>query len=139
MQKITTWRPDTCGCEIEYSWDDTQSEDVRTHSAHKINKACEFHSGDKDTHYGVVLDENKRKNLVYKDIIENISTAVTQKEQEDGTMVTVLKKGKEYKWSFDADRNLVVELIGFTKQEKDALKVLTDQKFPGKVSQKQFG
>jgi hypothetical protein len=32
MIQTTTWRPDTCKCVITYQWDDTISENARTHT-----------------------------------------------------------------------------------------------------------
>ena len=58
MIKITTWRPDTCECEIEYSWDDTVPQDQRVYTAHQINRACPAHQAiaNKVQHFSAVLD-----------------------------------------------------------------------------------
>lgn len=32
MEKLTTWRPLTCSCEIVYSWDSDVPENNRTHT-----------------------------------------------------------------------------------------------------------
>ena len=135
MIKVTKWRPDTCGCEIDYQWDDAQNEDVRTHTVFEVIKACPAHSGetDKNIHYAKVLDENKRKNIVLKEILDKIPSLVIEKEQEDGTLIKVLKKGVEYKWSFDVQRNLEVNLVGASLAEKNVLKTIVNIKFPNKV------
>ena len=135
MLKITRWRPDTCDCELEYEWDDSQNEDVRTHSVKNILKACPVHSSiaTKGQHYATVLDENQRKNKVLGEILEKLPALVEEVTQEDGTTVKKLRKGLEYKWSFDVDRNLEVDLVGAKLTEKSAVKVLTDVLFPGKV------
>ena len=135
MLKITHWRPDTCSCELEYSWDDTQNEDIRVHTIANILKVCPAHAGevDKIQHYAKVLGENQRKNIVLGEILKNIPTATIDKVQEDGTKVKDLKPGLEYKWSFDADRNLVIDLVGFAQAEKNAVKVLADNLFQNKV------
>ena len=133
--KITRWRPDTCDCELEYEWDDSQSEDVRTHTISNVLKACPAHAGepDKVKHYNNVLGENQRKNIVFGKILESVPTATRDKLQEDGSTVKDLKLGKEYKWSFDAQRNLVIDLVGFTAGEKLEVKTLSDNLFPNKV------
>ena len=133
MKHITRWRPDTCGCELEYEWDDTENENVRTHSISKVLKACPAHGGfvDKKNHYDAVLDENRRKNIVFGEIIKG--AAGEDIIQEDGTMVRKLKRGKEYKWSFDENRNLVIDLVGFTSNEKTAVRSISDNLFPNKT------
>ena len=97
MIKITKWRPDTCGCEIDYQWDDAQNEDVRVHTIFEMIKVCPAHSGetDKVVHYAKVLDENQRKNIVLKEILEKVPSAVRDKIQEDGSIVKDIKLGKE--------------------------------------------
>jgi hypothetical protein len=37
------WSPDTCGCELEYKWDNEQTEDTRVHNFARIVKACDAH------------------------------------------------------------------------------------------------
>jgi hypothetical protein len=129
------WKPDTCDCQIEYEWDDSQSEAVRTHTCSRVIKACSYHEKypDKNENYSVVVDENRRKNLLYKHIIDNVSGAVDEKIQSDGSAVKELKKGLEYKWSFDEDRNLVVDLAGFSAAQKNEIKTLASNNFGEKV------
>ena len=68
MIKTTRWRPDTCGCEIEFQWDDAVKDGP--HSVHKINRSCPAHTfaDGKDT-YEAVLSENKRKNIIVSEIV----------------------------------------------------------------------
>ena len=72
-----------------------------------------------------VLDEKDQ--ISYVELVEEIT-------QEDGSVAKQLKKGRDYKWSFDAERVLQVDLVGFTIAEKDALKILADDLFPNKVT-----
>lgn len=68
---VTTWRPDTCGCELNYSWDRDSTEDERVHTAETF-KPCEAHKHhtDKHQHFAAVLEENQRKNKVVNYLAE---------------------------------------------------------------------
>lgn len=129
MIRINRWRPDTCECVIEYQWDDTVDEDNRTHAVSSIIQACEFHSSAKNqaAHFAEVVTENQKKNQVYGVIMEGSTTATKDELNKDGSTTKVFKEGKEFAWSFDEERNLVVELKGFTAQEKtEAATLLED-------------
>jgi len=136
MIKKTTWSPDTCDCKIEYEWDSDVAEKDRTHSVSKILKVCDAHKnlvGD-SAKYNQVLDENQRKNIVYGKIIDNITDVVDEK-LVDGKTVKELKIGVNYGWSFDKDRNLVLDLTGFSSSNKTELENLIsgDNKLKDKV------
>jgi hypothetical protein len=64
MIKYTLWSPDTCGCQIEYSWDDSIDVKDRVHTCVSIRKKCEKHThlNDKHEHFKQVLKENQDKN-----------------------------------------------------------------------------
>ncbi len=38
----TRWKPDTCGCIVEYTWDSDLPEDKRVHTVHSVN-TCKEH------------------------------------------------------------------------------------------------
>lgn len=62
MLHTTRWRPDTCGCTIEYEWDDAQPEDARVHHLSKISQ-CEHHAHlDGPGAFEGVKGENRGKN-----------------------------------------------------------------------------
>ena len=136
MIKTNLWRPDTCECEMEYEWDDAVDQNSRVHTISEVKKSCPAHAGlvGKVKIYNVVMDENKRKNIIFGKILENIPTAVEEIIQDDGSIVKQLKKGKNYNWSFDANRILQVDLVGFTDAEKNAVKTLANSFFPNKVT-----
>lgn len=115
--KTTRWTPDTCDCVLEYEWDETKSQSERTHAFKNVVKKCDAHQNSQQP-YDTVKEENERKNKFYAEIIENLSTAVEEKTQEDGSVVKDFKKGKDFKWSFDENRKLIVELKGFSATEK---------------------
>lgn len=107
---ITTWHPDTCKCVLEYSWDDSVPEGARVHSPHKVVSCCEIHSAlsplaaeDATTHHALIVEENTRKNLARKNVLESLPRNLKKSDDE-------FKDGEEPAWSFDEDRNLVMEL-----------------------------
>ena len=86
-----------------------------------VRRACSF------------CKENKRKNIVFSKILENLPEVVDEITQEDGSKVKQLKFGLEYKWSFNKDRNLVVDLVGFGVAEKNIVRGLAQKEFGNKV------
>jgi len=67
----TRWSPDTCSCEVEYSWDTDQPESERQHNFARVVRACEAHKPvvPRNTNterakqvFETVLEENQRKN-----------------------------------------------------------------------------
>lgn len=93
----TLWKPDTCECVIEYTFDTDEPEDVRQHNFKKIS-TCKHHSHlDDASAYDQVLNkENKFKNEVVSDIKNSLPGILTEDDVLD--------------FSFDAGRNLTVNL-----------------------------
>jgi hypothetical protein len=127
MQNTTLWRPDTCGCEIEYTWNTDEPAETRTHSLATL-KACSIHKDlglqDNATEsYEKVKEENERKNLVFKHVVETIPEFTTIDSEGNKKQAV-----DAYLWSFDADRNLTFALTKGSQQKKDevATKVQTD-------------
>ncbi len=109
MIKTTLWRPDTCDCVISYSWDSEMPEDDRVHTVTTVHNACVHHKNiEKTEHFNKVVGENTSKNKVYGVLLENFPELTEEDEQGNKR----LKKGIEYKWSFDADRKLNVDIVG---------------------------
>jgi len=103
MRKVTRWYPDTCDCVIEYEWDDSESEEVRTHTLKRVVAKCHAHKAvDHNSLFDVVLEENRRKNHVF---------AIAQSVREDLTP-------DKYRFRFDDKRNLIVNFLGVTPPEK---------------------
>ncbi len=66
MIRTTTWRPDTCECVLEYSWDNATSEASRAHSFVRVVSFCPAHSLLAGVSlYNAVVSENQRKNRTY--------------------------------------------------------------------------
>ena len=40
---ITRWSPDTCGCVVEFEWDNEVPVEQRTHKHYATLAQCEFH------------------------------------------------------------------------------------------------
>lgn len=120
MIRVTRWSPDTCGCVLEYEWDDAQDEKTRTHSFKRVVKLCEHHKAlAVDKAYDQVVSENTRKNIVFGEV---------QKIKPDITP-------DDYTWSFDDKRKLKVGFLGKLQADKRGnLQTQLDSKFgEGKV------
>lgn len=133
MKHVTTWRPDTCGCVIEYEWDDAVNENARTHKqvaavpcpAH-ISTAS-FVDGDAPNVLAKVTTENQTKNKAHSLVLEHFPKVVEETTDADGKKTKQLKAGVEFGWEFDDNRELKVHVKGLTKADHDQLKVLADQ------------
>lgn len=128
---ITRWRPDTCDCILEYSWDDSVSPDLRVHTPVSILKDS-VHSvlSDTDAHTAV-FDENARKNRALGAALTNFP-AKTGKLGEAGD--TVLDETK-FSWSFDGSRKLLLSIPSLTNPQRTNLQSICDTQFGvGKVT-----
>jgi hypothetical protein len=100
--QLTRWNPDTCGCEIIFTWDSDLPVEERVHKGHSIERACDAHKHIKHTHdhHDIVLEENQRKNRTHGEI--GVDKNIT--------------------WEFDSDRTLHVyhegKKIKVVKKEK---------------------
>lgn len=131
----TRWSPDTCPCTIDQiadgvlinGVDDRGNErpifihnpvaDVR---CEVVPVRCIFHPNiiEPQAHFDAVLSENQLKNFFQKAIIEDVL---------NGDRV-------EYKWEFDADRKLLVDVTEKDPVTADAIKALaTRAEFVGRV------
>jgi len=112
--QVTRWSPDTCGCVLEYEWDDTVPQDSRVHSFQNLVKKCSDHGSipvAKDV-YDAVLGENRMKNLIFAEL---------QKEKPD------INAGEDFDWVFDKSRKLTVFCKGVTAVGMSNVR----NKFPG--------
>ena len=122
MKHITTWSPDTCGCELHYEWDDTLPEGQRVHTPVeefidssgnvRRSKKCEHHKllATKEDHHTKILTENQGKNKVLASLMEAEPTLVETFTDKDGSVQKRFKPGSEPAWEFDATRKLVVTI-----------------------------
>jgi hypothetical protein len=102
-KQITTWRPDTCGCEVELEWDDAVPATDRTHTVRRATKLCDAHATltDPKEHHAVLFEENPRKNKATQHVRE----------------VLALADNARVDWNFEADRSLTITLPKGTSDE----------------------
>lgn len=123
---ITRWSPDTCGCVLDYEWDDSVPQDQRTHAISEVVKACPNHQDTAEKVYEKVKDENTTKNRVLGEIMESVPALVEEVIDDNGNISKRFKRGMEPKWSFDENRQLQIELVS---SEKAQMKTILDNKF----------
>lgn len=118
--KITKWSPDTCKCEIDYEWDESVLQGQRVHIINKMVRICDAHAvyTDKKQCFNAIVKENQKKNNVLGYVLENFPVLVENKMDENGNISKSLKPGINYVWSFDADRNLIVDFKGVSPDVK---------------------
>jgi len=135
MKKITRWRPDTCDCEIDYSWDTDDTKNEMTFTLEKFLKVCSAHSAEKDYNklFEIVNDENKRKNFALKIILDNVDLVTENYTNLDGTTAKILKKGLSYKWSFDSERKLLIDISNFPAKSKTEIVDLLSREYGASV------
>ncbi len=117
----TRWRPDTCGCDLIYEWDDAIAQEDRVHTIHRIDRTCPVHGGhaNKEDHYKTIKDEN---------ISKNKAIGLLVKEGLDPNLAGNVK------WRFNPDRSIVVELPAAMASIKTSLNnKVKDEKLAKKV------
>ena len=118
MIKTTKWYPDTCKCEIEYEWDDSVSEDVRTHTVTTV-KPCSYHAlGTDSEKYNLVVKENALKNKSVTELANQLP----------------LVKADDVQFNFDVNRKLALSVKGMNLKNNTLLQVILNQKFGGDVT-----
>lgn len=132
MLKTTRWRPDTCKCVIEYSWNTDDPQETRTHSLSRIVSKCSAHQFLTDGEvYVAVTDENPRKNKVLGKIKELLPAYIPTTVGPDGNPLDDYSK---IVWSFDAQRVLDITIAGIKNPERNSLQGVADTMFgTGKV------
>lgn len=125
MKRITRWSPDTCGCVIDFEWDDENSS--IPHKAKNIISECEAHKGlDKDSCYLSVLEENKYKNVVINKIANTIPS-----------LALISSSGVPYpnmdkiSFSFDKNRKIIIKAQGATSAQKSKISLIIEDESIG--------
>lgn len=110
--QTTTWHPDTCGCVLEYTWDDALPAEDRVHEGTRCVGCCPAHEGktpgeaDPKGHYAAITAENQHKNRTYGQLLADASMEHKKflKTAEDGTEIYGFIE--EPTFSYDQDRKL---------------------------------
>lgn len=130
--RTTRWSPDTCSCVIEYTWDDTQPEQTRTHNLDNYITRCPAHSAlANDTErWNTILEENPRKNIALQASLDNGPT--TLYDLIDGQRQ--LKQNITYSFSFSGtapNRVITISFIGvsLTNTQKTTIRNALNTRF----------
>lgn len=136
MIQTTRWKPDTCDCELEYSWDDSVPQEDRVHAL--INRvSCKFHAKDDDeTGYQKVVEENSTKNVAYGHLLDKMPDLTRDVMEADGSTSKQVKPEYKFDYEFDKDRQLVVTVTGLDAAKAADLTAMYEQEMPGKVEVK---
>lgn len=88
MMKRTLWRPDTCGCAIEYSWDSEADVSHIELSEFSMEETCPRHFGlvNAETIFEAVKTENQNKNIVVNQISELHQDLQIASEDDEGNI-----------------------------------------------------
>lgn len=123
--KETTWRPDTCGCVLTYTWDDAVPQDQRTNTPARVVTACVAHPAlSVAVHHDTVVKENRKKNLVRAALVGSLGPQHKRqlKDQDGLDAGEDFAVGLEFGWTFDSQRALRVTVRGLPSNEKQALR-----------------
>lgn len=131
--KTTRWSPDTCGCVIDYTWDDTTDLDTRVHTVSNIVTKCPAHQtlATKEQVYDAVYEkENKRKNGVLSASLDNTPEGLLYELDARGQKL--LKHGITYEFNFTGSApnrilNIKFNGVTLTNQQKTAVQNKVDQ------------
>lgn len=131
--RTTRWRPDTCDCVIEYTWDDALTPDQVTHTLDTIRRRCAAHvnlPSDTDV-YNTVREENPRKNITHQLLLDNAPNTVYD-VNADGTRQ--FKRGIVASWTWSGtapNRLMTITVTGvtLTTNQKNAIQTKLNERF----------
>lgn len=131
MKKTTRWRPDTCGCVLEYDWDDEAPFDPVTNWT--AVKSCDAHAGTEHLEQTTVLKENQHKNRIVNELVSEFPQLRRKRfNMETGEVEEEMDPNK-LRWSFNDQRELVVSLPTLPEPAKASLKAALEAAHKGKV------
>lgn len=128
MIRTTRWSPDTCGCVLEFEWDDALPPEMRTHSPSRVVTACPAHQGKTVTEaFAAVGVENRRKNAAFAHLLENFPALVASTLDEEGNQIRTLR-GVAFR--FDSNRVLRLAISGATLAQRIAIRAALRNALP---------
>jgi hypothetical protein len=131
--KTTRWRPDTCDCIVEYTWDDSLPLDQVTHTLDTVTRKCTYHENipsDSEV-WNCVKEENPRKNIAHQLLLDNSPSTVFDLDT-DGNRI--FKKGISVNWTWTGTApnrllTIVVTGIVLTTNQKNAIQAKLNERF----------
>lgn len=121
--RSTRWQADTCGCTVQYEWDDAQSEDVRVHTPTAVLWRCARHAALSviGTHYSTIAGESRRKNVLLGRLMATLPNIVVA--NPDGGLEF---KAGSVAWAFTAGGALRVTVKPLTGAQRNAAQTWCD-------------
>ena len=140
MIRTTRWSPDSCGCSMEYTWDDAVPDNARIHTFKAAPVICPAHQAIATplACYNAVLGENVLKNRVFDTARAALNVPIPTQADWVSASIGVITPAMEsfrrferaVRFSYDAQRILHVSLVGFgldlTPPQKPALQAAID-------------
>lgn len=131
--QTTTWKPDTCDCKINYTWDDAVPEKERTFSVGEGTKKCAAHSSYKNDAdlFAAVLEENTSKNIALAEIakaIEKFAIPLDEYDESAGVSPDLSMM------RFHVNEDRKIEIILKKATEKDKLAAANALAAKGRLS-----
>lgn len=115
--RTTRWSPDTCKCVLEYTWDDTQSENTRTHNISNVVSKCPVHQtlNTNTDIWNVIMEENPRKNNAFKHFLDRAPTSIYDLDIDGVTRKLKGNISVDFNWSGTVpNRVLTITVTGTT-------------------------
>jgi len=126
MIRTTQWSPDTCGCTVDYTWDDTVAQDQRVHTFAAVQVKCAAHAAVADNNlYAVITDENPRKNRAEGRLLQAFPAKLGMTDPATGDLV--LRPGAySYQFLATTPRTLELSLPLLNSTERAAVQTWCD-------------
>ncbi len=111
---VTQWKPDTCGCEFFVDFETRRVSSGTRCASHARTSTLKL--------FETVHDENVRKNKS-RDAVMSVAALVDKKLASDGSgqIVSEFKKGIKFSWSFDDQRQLVIDVQGMPEHARKSV------------------
>lgn len=135
--KTTKWIPDTCGCALEFTWDDSLPQDQITTTLSNVQNKCPAHKNlSNNDVWNTLNEENPRKNFTLQSILDNGPSTLYDIAAGNNR---ILKSNLNYTWSWSGTApnrvlNVSLQGINLTNSQKNTIQTVLNNKFgSGKV------